>query len=135
MTITIRPDSPSWVEDIDVADLGTPDEWVALNGLLATASPVIHCDRMTRDQELRLVGWQYNVGQGDVPANTPVIELMTAPIDGESSLCHTGLFLTVDVVPLVIDALTESLAKLGHTRETEIRKAGKWIVETAEASK
>jgi hypothetical protein len=60
---------------------------------------------------------------------------MTAPSDGKSSLCYTGLFLTTDVVPLVIDALTDALAKLGDPREANIRNAGKWIVETAEASK
>jgi hypothetical protein len=46
MTITISPDSPSWVEDIDVADPGTPDDWIALNGLLGSASPVTHYDQI-----------------------------------------------------------------------------------------
>ncbi len=129
--ITSRfPESPTWADEVDLDDLGGPDEWLAFTTVLASFSPALHHNRLTRDQELRVLGWQYNVQQGDIAARTPCIEVMTARIDGEAG-GHTALILTADDATKLIGALAEALAKLGHTREADIRKAGTWVVEHA----
>lgn len=85
-------------------------EEAVLEADLSGFSPALNPDSFERNQELRIVGWQYASADGDLPARTPYLEVLTRT-PGETC-ARTGLMLTLEDVPKLIDSLNAAAASL-----------------------
>lgn len=99
--MTTAPVQPTWANDADTCDEGQPGEYTAFSGRFGTM-PALGPSTFVRDHEIRVIGWQYTDEQGDVPANTPTVELWLQ----KDGFGETALLLTLEDAQALVKLLT-----------------------------
>ena len=82
---------------------GQPGEYTAFSGVFGTM-PALGTSTFVRDHEIRVIGWQYTNQEGDVPPNTPTVELWLQ----KGGFGETALLLTVEDARALASMLTSA---------------------------
>jgi hypothetical protein len=84
--------APSWATDVDVCDEGQPGEYTTYSAEFGRQS-MLGVDSFARDEEIRVIGWEYTAEQGDLAANEPTLEVCRRSGEHET---YSALRLSID---------------------------------------